>query len=105
MDRVRIGLTGLASVLLVTLVASLLSATGPLMQTAGQPTRTGELLGQLGITPGSDSATRDNSDTPPVDERELLSHDVQSRHGRESTPIISNDSQIARNVEDSARYV
>lgn len=66
MDRIRVGLTGLAAVFLITLGAAF--AFGSQGRQSGQPeSKAGEPLAQLGVAPGADkdAAPRASAGQPP----------------------------------------
>ena len=70
MNRIRVGLTGLAAVFLITLGAAF--AFGSQEEHPGQPeSKAGEPLAQLGVAPGADKEAASRSpDNQPEDHRE-----------------------------------
>ena len=66
MDRIRVGLTGLAAVFLVTLGAAL-AFRPPEGQMAGIESKAGEPLAQLGVAPGADKeSAKEAARNPPA---------------------------------------
>lgn len=68
MDRVRVGLTGLGLVFLLTLAGSVLSHAD--RKDAAPPAKSGEFLAQLGVVPSTESTNHADPappDAPPPD--------------------------------------